>query len=424
MTSSPPPGDPQRTEPVEYQRYGPARPDPQSASWQSRPWPQPPPAVAERRGVRLGLVPVLLIALIASVVSGGLSALAVTSFVRPPATAPQSQTDGTDATQASNVRIDESSAVISATEAVAPAVVTIQTQQGGLLGQTEGVGSGFIYHPDGWIVTNRHVVEDAESLTVRLPDSREFEGDVYGLDPLTDLAIVKVNARDLPTAPVGTSEDVKVGQLAIAIGSPLGNYENSVTSGVVSGLGRFIQAGDTSGTTSEQLNNLIQTDAAINRGNSGGPLVNSAGQVMGINTAVATSAQGIGFAIPIDIARPIMEQAVRGEELKRPWIGIYYVEITEPRREELNLPVSNGVLIRRPEGIDAPAVFPDSPAARAGLQEGDIIVALEDVQITAQRELSALVLRHEPGDTVRLRVVRGDTERDVRVTLGVMPDQE
>ena len=419
------------TEPVEYQQYGPApRVHEQPSSWQAAPsWPRQSAVTAEapaRRGLRSVLIPALIVALLSSLVTAALTALAVVNMIGPRDQAATVAAPDPNAQEASDVRIDESSAIISATEKVGPAVVKIETIGGGVLGTQEGVGSGFIYHPDGWILTNRHVAEGADQLQVTLEDSRVFEGQVIGVDTLTDLAIVKINGRDLPTAPIGSSQELKVGQLAIAIGSPLGNYQNSVTSGVVSGLGRQIQASDVTGTSSERLTNLIQTDAAINQGNSGGPLINSAGQVIGINTAVvrATTAQGIGFAIPIDFAKPIMEQALNGEELARPWIGIWYQLVNEQLREERNLPISYGVLVLRPEGSDAPAVFPDSPADQAGIQEGDLILALNDQRIDADHQLSALILQHKPGDTVTLRIMRNDTEREVRVTLGTMPDQD
>ena len=421
--------DREPTEPIEYQRYGPPAPEAQRpASWQAQPaWPeQRRPGDAERRergGARVGVATVLAIALIASVISGALSALAVTNLVRPAGTGEAPEAARTaDAEQASSLRIDESSAVISATEKAGPAVVSIVRTSDELFG-AEGVGSGFIYHADGWVVTNRHVVDGAEGLNVVLSDGREFLGEVVGVDTLTDLAIVKIDGTDLPAAPIGRSQELRVGQLAIAIGSPLGNYPNSVTTGVVSGLGRQIQAGDVTGAVTEQLNDLIQTDAAINQGNSGGPLINSGGQVIGVNTAVATTAQGIGFAIPIDIARPVMEQARRGEEIRRPWIGIYYAEVNEQVREAEGLSVSTGVVISAPETTNQPAVFPDSPAEAAGLRDGDVIVSIDGVQIDAQHKLSTLVLGYEPGDQVTLRVIRGETERDIRVTLGTMPDQ-
>jgi S1-C subfamily serine protease len=191
----------------------------------------------------------------------------------------------------------------------------------------------------------------------------------------------------------------------------------------VSGLGRQIQAGDASGTTSEQLNNLIQTDAAINPGNSGGPLLDSAGQVIGINTAVNQEAQGIGFAIPIDVAKPIMDQALAGEELQRPWIGVFFVPITRQLAEDENLPVDEGVLIDS-SSPDRPAVFPDSPAAAAGLRAGDVITAVDGQAVSASDDLAEHVLKRAPGETVTLRVVRGDEAQDVEVTLGVLPAQQ
>jgi serine protease Do len=416
--------DPDQTQPVEVQRYGPAaQRNPAETSWQAAPaWstrpPVPPPAQEpSRRG--LGAAALVAIAVVAGLLSGALSALGVATLLgdRPTGVVTDS---GTDASTISDVTIDESSAVITATDKVSPAVVTIQRTSGGIFGGQSGSGSGFIFDSEGFILTNRHVVEDAENLTVVLNDGRNFEAIVYGVDTLTDLAIVRIDATDLPTAPIGSSAELEPGQLAIAIGNPLGNFQNTVTTGVVSGLGRRIQATDTSQTSSEQLNNLIQTDAAINPGNSGGPLVNSAGQVIGVNTAVSTDAQGIGFAIPIDVAKPIMEQALEGEELARPWIGIFYVSITPALAEAEGLPVERGALIGT-EGGQA-AIFPGSPAEQAGLQDGDIITAIEGEQVGAGGDLSMLIVRYSPGETITLRVLRGSSTTEVEVTLGELPD--
>src|SRR6187401_223360 len=230
-----PPSDRDPTEPVEVQRYGPApereyQPSTDDApAWTSRPPEKPAPA-----RVRTGIGAAPLVA----------------------------------------VAIDESSAVISAVNKVAPAVVTIRSQVGGILGNATGSGSGFIYDPSGFILTNKHVVEDASELNVILNDGRQFPATVYGIDTLTDLAIVKIDADgDLPYAPIGSSSGLEPGQLAIAIGNPLGEFENTVTTGVVSGLGRQIAASNAVQASSDVINNLIQTDAAINPGNSGGPLV-------------------------------------------------------------------------------------------------------------------------------------------------------
>jgi S1-C subfamily serine protease len=416
----------QETEPVEVQRYGPPG-DRQATepTWDSAPaWSsrnargsdEPP-----RRGI--GAAGVVLIAVLAGLLSGALGAFAVVNLVPSPATE-RAATDRTpDANPVSNVRIDESSAVTEAVAQVAPAVVTIETTGGGLFGGSSGTGSGFIYDSDGWILTNRHVVQGSDSLTVTTNEGREYAAEVYGTDTLTDLAIVKIDATDLPVAPVGTSADLRPGHIAIAIGNPLG-YENTVTTGVISGLGRNIVASDATQTSSDQLNNLIQTDAAINPGNSGGPLVNSAGQVIGVNTAVSTSPQGvgIGFAIPIDFAKPIMQQAVAGEELVRPWIGVRYMPINPALAAEQDLPVEYGALLATSVGGSDPIVE-GSPAERAGLRAGDVIVAVDGEQITEERDLSTLLLGYSPGDTITLRVLRQSSTTDIEVTLGELPAQ-
>ena len=413
------------TEPVEVQRYGPAATrDPGPSTWQAAgAWSSRPAHVVTAAPPRRGLaaLPVIGLAVVAGILSGGLSAVAVSNLVREPAAVPTGSTAETPgAENVSDVRIDESSAVIAAVEKVTPAVVTIRASGGGFLGTESGTGSGFIYDPDGWILTNRHVVEDASSLLVELNDGREFPGTTYGIDTLTDLAIVKIDATDLPSAPIGSSGDLESGQLAIAIGNPLG-YENTVTTGVVSGLGRQITASDATQTSAETLNNLIQTDAAINPGNSGGPLVNSAGQVIGVNTAVNTSAQGLGFAIPIDVAKPIMRQALDGvRPLVRPWIGVYYVPINPGLAADQDLPVDYGALIGTVDG-NGQAIFPGSPAEAAGLQSGDIIVAIDGEQIGPDTDLSTLILPHSPGDTITLRVLRDNAVSEVQVTLGELP---
>jgi len=412
------------TEPVEVQRYGPPPSrEPRHADWQAAPaWTSRPEAPRQQpdRRATVGVVPVISMALVAGIVSGALSAVAVSNLIDDGSSpAGQVISETPEADQVSEVRIEESNAVITATSKVAPAVVTITTSTGGLISGT-GTGSGVIYDSDGWILTNRHVAEGAQSLTVTLNDGRAFDGTVYGLDTLTDLAIVKIDGSDLPTAPIGASANLEPGQLAIAIGNPLG-FENTVTTGIVSGLGRMITATDATQTSAETLRNLIQTDAAINPGNSGGPLVNSAGQVIGINTAVNAEAQGLGFAIPIDVAKPIMAQAVAGQELQRPWIGVYYVPVTPAIADEEGLGVDAGALISSStDGTSA--VFPGSPADVAGLRDGDVIVAIDGEQITNESDLAALMLNHAPGDTVRLRVLRDSSVTEIDVTLGVLPD--
>ncbi|HEX7172289.1 MAG TPA: trypsin-like peptidase domain-containing protein [Candidatus Limnocylindria bacterium] len=415
------------TEPVEVQHYGPPHADreAQRASWQAAPaWsstrPVTPAGHASRRG--LGTAPIVAIAVVAGIVSGGLSAVAVTNLVDGTASQPDGVATETpsDADPVSEVRIEESNAVIQAVNRVAPAVVLIQTTTGGVFGGATGTGSGVIYEPDGWILTNRHVVEDAESMIVELTDGRTFEATLYGIDTLTDLAIIRVDATDLPVAPIGSSRELEPGQLAIAIGNPLG-YKHTVTTGIVSGLGRQITASSGTQESADTLRNLIQTDAAINPGNSGGPLVNSAGQVIGINTAVSTEAQGLGFAIPVDVAKPIMEQALAGEPIVRPWIGVYYTPISPALAEAEDLPVDYGALIGTGGGQSA--IIPGSPAEAAGLQDGDIIVGLNGEPLTEENDLATLILPYEAGDTVTLRILRDNTKTEVEVTLGELPAQ-
>ncbi|HEY7523480.1 MAG TPA: trypsin-like peptidase domain-containing protein, partial [Candidatus Limnocylindrales bacterium] len=287
----------------------------------------PPPRRETGNGGGRGssIATVLTACLLSAVLASGgtfLTLSATGALDRPAATG--TTPTGSEVTARQPVTLDESSAIIEAAAKVGPAVVRIHTtatDPSTITGDIPdtGIGSGVIYDANGWILTNRHVVEGAGGLIVELKDGTRYTARVYGIDTLTDLAIVKIEATGLATAPVGDSDSLKVGQLVIAIGSPLGTYSNTVTSGIVSAKGRSIIVD-----SGQNLDNLIQTDAAINPGNSGGPLLDAAGNVIGINTAVATGSNGIGFAIPINIARPIMQQAVAGRELARPYVGIRY----------------------------------------------------------------------------------------------------
>ena len=258
---------------------------------------------------------------------------------------------------------------------------------------------------------------------MQLADGQNYRGVIHGLDTLTDLAIVKIDGSGLPAVDLGNSGTLKVGQNAIAIGSPLGTFTNSVTTGVVSALGRHIDVNDACSRNGrvESLRNLIQTDAAINPGNSGGALVDADGALIGINTAIAGDAEGIGFAIPVNLARPIMQQAIEGESLSRPWMGIYYTELTPVVQDQRDLPLGYGALIERPEAVGAEAVFGGSPAAAAGLREGDIITRVDAIKVDGDNPLDEILTRYRPRDTVDLRVLRGSQLIDLRLILGTRP---
>jgi S1-C subfamily serine protease len=391
-----------------------------------------PVVVTDRRPRRGGGGATIVAAAVLSAIlaSGGtVAVLQSTGSLRAPVAAAGSPTAGSNA---QTVRIDESSAVIDAAAKVTPAVVRIiatgvSTDPFGGSVPQQGVGSGIIFDSNGWVLTNRHVVQTggntiASELTVELKDGRQLKGTVYGVDTLTDLSIVKVDATGLPAAPIGASADLRVGELAIAIGSPLGTFSNSVTSGIVSATGRTVTV-----ESGEQINNLIQTDAAINPGNSGGPLLDAGGNVIGINTAVASGSSGIGFAIPIDIARPIMSQAVAGQPLARPYVGVHWQAIDIQLQQEKKLPVDHGALLSKVTGqsgaASQPAIIPGGPAEKAGLKEGDIVQAVEGQTLDREHPLDLVLSGYAPNQTVRLTILRDGKTMEISVTLGTRPEQ-
>jgi S1-C subfamily serine protease len=376
---------------------------------------------SSRRGPGAGSVVAAALVAAALASGGTVAALNATGALDHGTPAPAASAGGPAATSINQpVKLDESSAIINVASKAGPSVVRIfesgvdpnsidQSQQ------VQGIGSGIIFDPNGWILTNRHVVSGASSLTVELKDGTRYPGSVYGVDTLTDLAIVKVDATGLPAAATGDSDGLKVGQLVVAIGSPLGTFSNTVTSGIVSAVGRAIQ------TDGGSLRNLIQTDAAINPGNSGGPLLDATGAVIGINTAIEKDANGIGFAIPINIARPIMRQAIAGQQLKRPYIGIHYQQIDAQVAKEGKLPVKEGALVQPDPNTNDPAVVAGGPAAKGGVKEGDIITKINDQAIDALHPLDMVLSQFAPGDTVTLTVLRNGATRTVDVTLGTRP---
>jgi len=307
-----------------------------------------------------------------------------------------------------------SRAVISAAEKVSPSVVYIEVQQpvrgrrGGaprMPHEARGSGSGFIFTPDGFILTNSHVVHGATGIEVTVSDGHKHQADLIGDDPDTDLAVIRINAPNLVPAHLGETKKIRVGQLAVAIGNPYG-FQYSVTAGVISALGRSLRA-----QSGRLMDDVIQTDAALNPGNSGGPLVNSRGEVIGVNTAMIMPAQGISFATSIDTAKFVASRLIRDGKVSRSYIGLGGQNVPLPRRivRYYDLKVESGILVVSFEG--------DSPARNAGLREGDVIIGFDDHLIAGIDDLHKLLSEDRIGNKSSLVIIRG-TEK---LSLEVVP---
>jgi S1-C subfamily serine protease len=318
------------------------------------------------------------------------------------------EADATVAGQDDSALLDAySRTVVSAVQRVAPAVVNIDVKQRVNVRrgtrELSGNGSGFIITPDGFILTNSHVVHAANSITVNLPDGREYPAQVAGDDPDTDLAVIRIDAPQLTYVRLADSEDLRVGQLVIAIGNPLG-FQASVTAGVISALGRSMHA-----QSGRLIDNIIQTDAALNPGNSGGPLVNSAGEVVGVNTAMIRPAQGICFAIASNTAKLVAGWLIRDGRIRRGYIGVAGQNVPIHRRivRYYGLPLETGVLVV--------SVEKNSPAERAGLREGDLIVAFNDQTIGNVHHLHKILVGEQVGVRAKLTVIRHTEKLELRI---------
>lgn len=296
-----------------------------------------------------------------------------------------------------------------------------QPQQGESQGgkkQVVGGGTGFIVSSDGLILTNKHVVaDDAAEYTVVTNDGKQYVAKVLAQDPVNDLALIQIEAKGLPTVTLGDSDKIAIGQTVVAIGNSLAQFPNTVTKGVVSGLGRRVTAGDNRG-LSEVIEGAIQTDAAINPGNSGGPLVNLKGEVIGINTAVSQAGQLIGFAIPVNEAKRAITSVKKSGKIVRPWLGVRYVIVTKELAKENQLSVDYGALVLRGEKQTDFAVIPGSPADKAGIVENDIILEIDGSRIDTDHSLVRLIARKNPGETIELKVLSKGKEKVVKVELG------
>lgn len=283
-----------------------------------------------------------------------------------------------------------------------------------------GGGTGFIVSKDGFIMTNKHVVNDADGkYTVIFNDGERVAGELVALHPTQDLAILKINKSGLQPLTFAESDDILVGQTVIAIGNALTEFDNTVSRGVVSGLRRSIVASDQVG-NSEELSNIIQTDAAINPGNSGGPLLDINGRVIGVNVALAQGAQNIGFAIPSNVAYRMLQDVSEFGEVRAAFMGIRYQMIEPNTQLSQELGVGNGVFVSSTEG---PAVLADSPAALAGIKTGDVITRIDDQEITVRNSLIDILTKYRPGDTIELDVIRDGAELTLNLTLDIRPNQ-
>ncbi len=358
----------------------------------------------------------ILLGIVGGGIMGGLVGMYVARNSAPPVAAPVPQeiksVSAGQAPAVQNLTLNTTTELIDTVRKVEPAVVTVVTNDtpADSFGRTvQASGSGVIISQDGHIITNNHVVEGANSVAVIYSDGTRVDASIVGTDPLTDIAVLKVNGNVPAYVPFGDSSALQLGEWVIAIGSPLGNYRGSVTVGVVSGLNRKV---------SDQ-ENLIQTDAAINHGNSGGPLINLAGQIVGINTLVVRDsvggapAEGLGFAVPANTVRSVAEQLISRGRIEYPFIGISYTELTPQLAAELNLTTKNGVLINQ--------VTANSPAARAGIRVQDVVTAIDQTPIDQENSLRSILFKYHVGDTVTLSVERGGQTLKIPITLVARP---
>ena len=279
-----------------------------------------------------------------------------------------------------------------------------------------GGGSGFIVHPDGLILTNKHVVFDQEAeYTVITTNLQEYPAKVLSRDPINDIAVLKINAKGLPAVRLGNSGKLELGQTVLAIGNALGMFSNTVSRGIISGLSRSISAALGTEGEMEHLRGVLQTDVAINQGNSGGPLISLDGEVVGINTAIIFGAQNIGFSIPINWAKQDLEDIIKYGRIVKPYLGLQYVKLDKKLQKQYSLPVDYGALVVRDHRPDSVAIVPNSPAAKAGIKENDIILELNGEKISD--ELQDMLQKFSVESEVELTVLRKDQQMKVKVKL-------
>lgn len=324
--------------------------------------------------------------------------------------------------------ITQEEAVIRAVQNVGPAVVSVMVKNDVQTydlffrpynQEVQGLGSGFVFDKRGYILTNYHVVQGAKEIKVIFVDQKEYVAEVVGKDPQNDIAVLKIDAQDenLPVVQLGDSEKIQVGQLTIAIGTPYDiNFQNTVTTGVVSALGRSIQGQNRQGVVTT-ISGVIQTDASINPGNSGGPLLDSQGQAIGINTAILGDAQGMGFAIPINVAKDIVDDLIKYGHVKRPYIGIYGGDISKEALDDYFGFKGEG-------GVYVHDVVSDSPAAKAGLASGDVILEIDRHKIKNWDDLKKIISEKGIGAQIKVLILRNSGLEVIKLTIAEMPQQD
>ncbi len=305
-------------------------------------------------------------------------------------------------------------------------VLVPEQVQKGTKYQEVGAGSGFIVSPDGLVLTNKHVVSDKTAdYTVLTNDGKKYQAKVLALDPVLDLAVIKIQAQDsknpeievkFKPIKIGDSAGIAIGQGAIAIGNSLGQFSNTVSVGVISGLGRTITASGSQGFT-ETLEGIIQTDAAINHGNSGGPLLNLKGEVIGINTAMATGADSVGFAIPINSAKRDIDQIIKTSKIIYPFLGVRYILVDQKVKDKYKLSVEYGALALRGENGE-PAIAKDSSAQKAGIKEKDIILEINGEKIVTGNSMAKIIQKYNPADKITIKILRSEKEIELEAVLG------